>query len=1090
MLDVWEEKARDWLKMLFGDTNEKRLKFLDPFLEATNNWENEIRSLSEDELRGKTAQFKQRIDNALADVPDVRLIPEDAPKMPGRLRTQKDKVLAELLEDMLPEAFAVCREAGRRVLNMRHFDVQIIGGSALHFNKISEMRTGEGKTLVATLPVYLNALAGRGVHVVTVNDYLARRDADWMGHIYKYLGLSVGLVYSHQPDWEKRDAYLADITYGTNHEFGFDYLRDNMRTSIDELVQRDYYYAIVDEVDNILIDEARTPLIISGAPAESFTEIYKRMAQISPLMEKGKDKDDEECDYWVDEKTKSVLITERGGINAEKLLGVNDLFDMHYNFHHHLTQALKAKELFQLDKEYVIRVNEEGTPEVVIVDEFTGRMMVGRRWSDGLHQACEAKEGVPIQEETMTFASITYQNLFRLYPKLAGMTGTAMTEAAEFNKIYNLDVVSIPTNKTNVRKDTSDIIYKTERQKYYSVVEEIIEMHELGRPVLVGTVSIEKSELISELLGKPHKMNEYLLNKIHKAVDYIKSRSLTGSSIDALKKIFERPGMIEPEKLEEAVNKVENEFPKKHEELIERLYSIHKTAKAVQSIRKGIVHSVLNAKLHEMEAAIVAQAGRKAAVTVATNMAGRGTDILLGGNAEFLAKEKLTKEGVSHDDPLFEDRVAEVKLEFKGLTDREHDEVVALGGLHIIGTERHESRRIDNQLRGRAGRQGDPGSARFFLSLEDTLMRIFGGEKIASLMDFIGADEEMPIEHGMVTRSIENAQKKVEAHHFDVRKHVLQYDDVLNTQREVIYRERRQILEHADLKDSVTDMMTEHVDLVLAAYIDAETPPEVWEEKGLPEVLQYLENDIPLISQVNIHELTGLSYEDLRDKLVQAVRTAHKVREEELGTETMRELERQVLMRTIDTKWVDYLHNIDLLREGVGLRGYGQRDPLQEYKREAFDMFSMLLRHIQQESIKLIFHAQPVMPDSQMPEFPHALPQEVIDALAAHGIMINDELDFDSLEALPEDVVAKALASLHDNVDDDDDDDDEEFDETEDPSPNGPETSAAIEGKGSADAVLGNLGNVDDVVKSIGGAEAPSTNDSVTDKESPPVINK
>ncbi|MBX9669588.1 MAG: hypothetical protein K2X93_18335 [Candidatus Obscuribacterales bacterium] len=694
----WDERGRQWLRGLFGDTNERRLKHLQPFVERANMLEPEIQKLSGDDLKGKTVEFRTKIDNALRDVADIKLIPDDAPKMPGRYRTQKDKVLSEVLEELMPEAFAVVRETGKRLLGMRHFDVQLIGGAALHFNKIAEMRTGEGKTLVATLPTYLNALSGRGVHVVTVNDYLARRDSEWMGIIYRYLGLTTGLVYSHQPDWEKQAAYRTDITYGTNHEFGFDYLRDNMRTSLEELVQRPYYFAIVDEVDNILIDEARTPLIISGAPAESYTEIYKRMAQVAPLMEKGRDKDDEDCDYFVDEKARNVLISERGVINAEKLLGVNDLFDMHFNFHHYLVQSLKAKELFQIDKEYVIRQNERGELEVVIVDEFTGRMMVGRRWSDGLHQAVEAKENVPIQEETMTYASITYQNLFRLYPKLAGMTGTAMTEAAEFNKIYNLDVVAIPTNRHSIRSDSSDVIYKTERQKYYSAIEEIVEMHQQGRPVLVGTVSIEKSELISDLLSKPQKMSEYLVNKITKAVDYIKSRNLSGDSIEALKKIFDRPGAIDSEKLEPVIKQVEKEFPKKHEELIERLYSIHVTAQVVQAIRKGVPHHVLNAKHHEKEAMIIAQAGRKGAVTVATNMAGRGTDILLGGNPEYMAKEQLKKnDTLDVESEEYREKLDALTKQNKQLTDVEHDDVVRLGGLHIIGTERHESRRIDNQ---------------------------------------------------------------------------------------------------------------------------------------------------------------------------------------------------------------------------------------------------------------------------------------------------------------------------------------------------------------------------------------------------------
>ena len=654
MLDVLEEKAKGFLKHLFGDTNEKRVQHLQPYVDKANSFDEAMQKLTDEELQGKTAEFKAKIANALKDVEDVKLIPDETPKMPGQMRTKKDIVLARVLEEIMPEAFAVCREAGKRVLGMRHFDVQFMGGAALHFNKIAEMRTGEGKTLVATLPTYLNALAGRGVHVVTVNDYLARRDSEWMGRLYNFLGLSTGLVYSHQPDHEKYQAYRADITYGTNHEFGFDYLRDNMRKSLDELVQRPYYFAIVDEVDNILIDEARTPLIISGFPRDSHTDLYVRMSQLAPLLERGKDKDDEECDYWVDEKQRNVLLTEQGIINAEKMLDVGDLFDMHHNYSHHLVQALRAKELYRIDTEYVIHPDEEGKPEICIVDEFTGRMMQGRRWSDGLHQAIEAKERVPIQEETMTYASITYQNLFRLYPKLAGMTGTAMTEAAEFSKIYNLDVVAIPTNRGNQRIDYPDIIYKNERMKYIAVVEEIVDMHQLGRPVLVGTVSIEKSELIDELLSKPQKMNEYLIWKIKNIDTHMKARNLSGETIDGLRKIFERPGQIDIDKLQELVKKAESELPKE-EELAERLFSMMRTAKVVAAIRKGIDHHVLNAKQHAKEAMIVAQAGRKGAVVVATNMAGRGTDILLGGNAEYLAKEKLLKEFPDteelHNDP-------------------------------------------------------------------------------------------------------------------------------------------------------------------------------------------------------------------------------------------------------------------------------------------------------------------------------------------------------------------------------------------------------------------------------------------------------
>lgn len=1016
----WDENFRNFVKGVFGDTNERKVQRLQSYVTKTNSFEDQMSKLSDDELRGKTDQFRKRINDALKNVPDTRLIADDVPKMPGQLRTQKDKVLGEVLEELLPEAFATVREAGKRVLNMRHFDVQILGGAALHFNKIAEMRTGEGKTLVATLPVYLNALAGRGAHVVTVNDYLARRDAEWMGQLYKFLGLTVGLVYSHQPDWEKSEAYRCDITYGTNHEYGFDYLRDNMRTDINDLVQRPYFFGIVDEVDNILIDEARTPLIISGAPAESFTEVYKKMAQIAPLLERASDKEAEDADYWVDEKQKSVLITERGVINAEKLLGVKDLFDMHFNLHHHLVQSLKAKELFKLDSEYVIRPNEDGVPEITIVDEFTGRMMVGRRWSEGLHQAVEAKENVPIQEETMTFASITYQNLFRLYPKLAGMTGTAMTEAPEFQKIYNLEVVAIPTNRNAQRIDYADIIYKTEMQKYYSVVEEIIDMHLSGRPVLVGTVSIERSELLSELLTKPQRMNEYILRKIHKMADYIKKHNLDSQPIKELKKIMERPGAIEADKLDEVVRHIDREHGKKHAELIERLFSINVTARAISAIRKGIPHNVLNAKHHEKEASIVAQAGRKGAVTVATNMAGRGTDILLGGNAEFLAREEIKKEHekangkdaepLDFEAPELHQKLKELTKKHKEITDKEHDEVVSLGGLHILGTERHESRRIDNQLRGRAGRQGDPGSARFFLSLEDQLMRIFGGEKIAALMDMMGADEEMPIEHKMVTRSIQNAQKKVEAHNFDIRKHVLQYDDVLNTQREVIYRERRRVLENTDLKKNIKDMISEHVELVLEAYIEPDAPSDVWMEEGLPEMIAVLEADIPQINErpvkLTAENLAGNSYDDLKHKFIEIANEAYEVREQELGAEVLRNMERQILLRTIDTKWVDYLHNIDLLRDGVNLRSYGQKDPLQEYKREAFDMFTMLLRHIQHEAIQLIFRAQPVivppgmniedmegMEGLDLQSLTEHLPPELRDALALHGISLEDNDD-------------------------------------------------------------------------------------------------
>lgn len=994
MSDSFEDKARQWFKALFGDTNEKKLKHLQAKVVLANTFAAPFEKLTDDELKGKTAEFRNKIDNALKGVVNKELIPSDAPKMPGQFRYEHDRILSSVLDDILPEAFAVAREAGKRVLGMRHFDVQLVGGAALHYNKISEMRTGEGKTLVATLPAYLNGLTGRGVHVVTVNDYLAKRDSEWMGRLYKWLGLTTGLVYSHQGDDEKFQAYRADITYGTNHEFGFDYLRDNMRTSLETLAQRPYYMAIVDEVDNILIDEARTPLIISGFPTESYVEIYKTMAAVAPMLHRGKDKDDEDCDYFVDEKTRNVLLTERGHTNAEKILGVPDLYDVRWNLAHHLCQALRAKELYKRDTDYVIRQNEEGKYEVTIVDEFTGRMMVGRRWSDGLHQAVEAKENVPIQEETMTYASITYQNLFRLYPKLAGMTGTAMTEAAEFQKIYNLDVVAIPTNKTSIRKDQSDVIYKTEKQKYYSVVEEIIELHELGRPVLVGTTSIEKSELVADLMGTPQRMGEYLNKKIKRIIDEIKNKKYSGASVDALMKIFERPGLIDPAKLEKAVTDFEQENAKSGD-MIDYLYSMLRTAKVVALIRKGVPHHVLNAKHHEKEAMIVAQAGRKGAITIATNMAGRGTDILLGGNAEYLAKEELKEEGLDIWDENYEARLKEVKEKYKKETDAEHDEVVQLGGLHIIGTERHEARRIDNQLRGRAGRQGDPGSSRFYLSLEDTLMKIFGGDKIAKLMDFIQADEEMPIESPMVTKSIENAQKKVEAHHFDMRKHVLQYDDVLNTQREVIYRERRRILERAELRDAMIELLDEYVEIVIGTHLDPESPPESWEGGALQELMLALSADIPMLADIQLQELQGLSYVELENKLRDAARLAYQVREEHIGLESTRELEKQILLRTIDGKWIDHLHNIDLVREGIHLRGYGQRDPLQEYKKEAFGMFEQLLSSIRQEAIQLFFHAQPMAQES-----PELTPEQLMELIEMAGQQGLEGLDPEMLQAL------------------------------------------------------------------------------------------
>ncbi|MBQ2611718.1 preprotein translocase subunit SecA, partial [bacterium] len=707
-----------FLMKLLGDPNERKVKSIMGIVEHINALEEQFASMTDDELRAKTAEFKE-----------ILLKRETSSDFKTDLKLEK-----AALDKILPEAFATVREAGKRVLNMRHFDVQLIGGYFLHNGHIAEMRTGEGKTLVATLPAYLNALTGKGVHIITVNDYLAKRDSEWMGKIYKFLGLSVGVILSGgrtADDFEKkRQAYMCDITYGTNNEFGFDYLRDNMATSLDSMVQRPFNYAIIDEVDSILIDEARTPLIISGR-VEKSAETYTMMAKIAPQLEKV-------TDYEVDEKNKNIILTEDGIDKAQELLGVNDLFDISSQYAHHLLQALKAKELFVKDTDYVVKNNE-----VMIVDEFTGRIMEGRRWSDGLHQAIEAKEGVPIQDETQTLASITFQNLFRLYPKLSGMTGTAMTEEAEFGKIYNLEVTSIPTNKPDIRINHPDVIYKTEKQKYLAVAQDIIEMHKIGRPVLVGTISIEKSEYVSQILTQ-----------------------------------------------------------------------------------MGVKHNVLNAKHHEKEAYIIAQAGRLGAVTIATNMAGRGTDILLGGNAEFLAKERLEKDGITPENSDYEAIKNRYLEDARKLTEEEHAKVVEAGGLHVIGTERHESRRIDNQLRGRAARQGDPGSTRFFLSLEDNLMRIFGGEKITALMDMLNFDEKTPIESPLITKQIQSAQKKVETYHFDIRKNVLEYDDVMNIQREKFYAQRRRVLSGRNLYNDVLYMIEKELDRIIGSYISSAQQPE------------------------------------------------------------------------------------------------------------------------------------------------------------------------------------------------------------------------------------------------------------------------
>ncbi len=831
---------KDWL-----DDNAREVKKLQKTVDQINKLEPRLAALSESDLKGMTAVFRERLEQG------------------------------QTLDDILPEAFAVVREASRRVLGMRHFDVQLMGGMVLHQGRIAEMKTGEGKTLVATLPVYLNALTGRGVHVVTVNDYLARRDSEWMGRIYSYLGLSVGLIV-HGLDWDERKrSYDSDVTYGTNNEFGFDYLRDNMAHHPSQLVQREQNYAIVDEVDSILIDEARTPLIISGQ-AEKSNDLYFTFARIVPRLIR-------ETDYNVDEKAHAVTITESGVAKVEKMISVENLYDdKNIELTHHLNQALKAHGLMKKDKDYVVKDGQ-----VIIVDEFTGRLMFGRRYSDGLHQAIEAKENVKIERESQTLATITFQNYFRMYDKLAGMTGTAATEEQEFKKIYNLDVLVMPTNMPMIRKDIPDVIYKTEQAKFRSVVNEIAERHAKGQPVLVGTISIEKSEVLSSMLKK-----------------------------------------------------------------------------------KGITHQVLNAKYHDKEAEIVAQAGRQGAVTIATNMAGRGTDILLGGNPEFLARLEMRREGHQFETAAeitvpaeAEEQVYKLTLDrLRRQTEEERRRVVELGGLHIIGTERHESRRIDNQLRGRCGRQGDPGSSQFYSSLEDDLMRLFGSDNISGIMDRLGIEEDMPIEHSMISKSIETAQKRVENRNFDIRKHVLQYDDVMNQQRELIYRQRRQVLTGENLKDNILEMIDACVERVVSAYAPEGVHPEEWDLKGLLEQAEQL--FLPG-RQLALEDLEDMGRQELEGFLAEHSHAAYEAREQELGPDTMREVERVVMLRLVDDKWMDHLDAMDQLREGIGLRAYGQKDPLVEYKFEGYEMFQNMINTIQDDVVRHIFRVNVVQPEQQ-----------------------------------------------------------------------------------------------------------------------------
>ncbi|MDY0232238.1 MAG: preprotein translocase subunit SecA, partial [Candidatus Saccharicenans sp.] len=759
------------------------------------------------------------------------------------------------------EAFAVVREVARRTVKMRHFDVQLMGGIVLHQGKIAEMKTGEGKTLVATLPAYLNALEGKGVHIVTVNDYLAKRDAEWMGPIYKFLGLSVGVIQHDLNDAERQKAYQSDITYGTNNEFGFDYLRDNMKFRLDDLVQREFNYAIVDEVDSILIDEARTPLIISGPTQESTALYYKADNFVRRLR---KDKH-----FILDEKTRTVALNENGVAEAEKYFGVANLYDLNYmDLVHAINQSLKAHFLFKRDVDYMVKDGQ-----VIIVDEFTGRLMPGRRYSDGLHQALEAKERVRVEEEYQTLASITFQNYFRMYNKLAGMTGTAATEAPEFLHIYNLDVVEIPTNKPLIRTEYPDVIYRTAREKWEAVVEEITELNKNGRPVLVGTISIEKSENLSNLLKK-----------------------------------------------------------------------------------KNIKHVVLNAKYHELEAQIIAQAGRVGAVTIATNMAGRGVDILLGGNPDYLAKEALKKQGLDLD-KITPEQYNKAYEEAQKITSEEHEKVVAMGGLHILGTERHESRRIDNQLRGRAGRQGDPGSSRFYLSLEDDLMRIFGSDRLSGLMARIGMSEGVPIQHPMVTRAIERAQKQVEAQNFSIRKHLLEYDDVMNKQRETIYRQRREILEGKSQREYYLNLIDSLVEWYLDEHANKDKSPDEWDREALQQAI-FSQFGFDL-NQLNLN-WDEISYNELQERLTSALKEVYFQKEKALTPERMSEFERLILLQVIDSRWKDHLLEMDYLKEGIGLRGYGQRDPLIEYKKESYEMFQQMLDRIEEDAIRYVFLIQPV----------------------------------------------------------------------------------------------------------------------------------
>ena len=843
------------LTKLVGSKNERTMKKLNPLVERIASLEESMKQASDEQLRGKKDEFRDRLQQG------------------------------QTLDDLLPQAFAVTREAAWRVLGMRHYDVQIIGGITLHSGKIAEMKTGEGKTLMATLPAYLNALEGQGVHVITVNDYLARRDAEWMGQVYRFLGMSVGVIQHDMDDLARQEAYAQDITYGTNNEFGFDYLRDNMKFSLESMVQKRRHFAIVDEVDSILIDEARTPLIISG-PAEDSTDTYYKVNSIIPRLEKGaviqggKEYEAEQSgDYIVDEKARTVTLTDGGVEHCQKLLGVENLYDpANLEILHHVNQSLKAHVLFTKDVDYMIKDGQ-----IVIVDEFTGRLMPGRRWSDGLHQAVEAKEGVKIERENQTLATITFQNFFRMYTKLSGMTGTADTEAVEFDKIYELEVSVIPTNRELIRKEHADVIYRTEPEKWKAVVQDIYERQQAGQPVLVGTVSIEKSETLSSMLR-----------------------------------------------------------------------------------RRGVKHVVLNAKYHQKEAEIVAQAGRIGAVTIATNMAGRGTDILLGGNPEFRARSMLVEQGLqSSDSEEYRSRYVEALKQAEADCKVEHDKVIDLGGLYIIGTERHESRRVDNQLRGRAGRQGDPGASRFYLSLDDDLMRIFAGEKLKAAMSKLGMEEDVPIESPMVSRAIERAQKQVEARNFETRKHLLEYDDVNNKQRMEIYGLRRGLLEGKEQKEYVLDrakeILEEQVQESLAGRQDAE-------DREVDAFSQQVRHFFGIDMDSQLDNLRKMPVDQVSQQVWAAMENRYAAKEEKVGADLMRQYERHILLQIIDGAWKDHLLAQDHLKEGIGLRAYGQKDPLVEYKRESFEMFGHMKERIENDAVRFLFLLEPMTEDERVRE--------------------------------------------------------------------------------------------------------------------------